>query len=87
MLLLSSPFSDICIEVTYVFVVVVQSLSRVQLPTDYSTPGLPVLHYLPEFAQTHVHSVGDAIQSSHPLLPPSPPFLNLSQRMYLEVNK
>ena len=39
---------------------------------DCSTPGFPVLHYLPEFAQTHVHSVGDAIQSSHPLLSPSP---------------
>ena len=35
-------------------------------PTDCSTPGFPV-HYLPEFAQIHVQSVGDAIQSSHPL--------------------
>ena len=41
--------------------------------------GFPVLHYLPEFAQTHVHCVYDAIQPSHPLLPPSPPALNLSQ--------
>ena len=41
-------------------------------PTDCSTPGFPVLHYLPEFAQTHVHWVEDAIQPSHPLLPPSP---------------
>ena len=47
---------------------------------DYSTPGFPVFHYLLEFAQTHVHRVGDAIQSSHPLLSPSPPALkNLSQ--------
>ena len=38
-------------------------------PMDFSTPGFPVLHYLLEFAQTHVHWVGDAIQSSHPLLP------------------
>ena len=38
-----------------------------------STPGLPVHHQLPEFTQTHVHWVGDAIQSSHPLLSPSPP--------------
>ena len=38
---------------------------------------LPVLHYLPEFAETHVHWVSDAIQSSHPLPPPSPPALNL----------
>ena len=38
-------------------------------PMDCSTPGFPVLHYLPEFAQTHVHWVSDAIQSSHPLPP------------------
>ena len=48
-------------------------------PTDCSTPGFPVLHYQPEFAQTHVHWVDDAIQPSHPLLPPSPPAFNLSQ--------
>ena len=36
---------------------------------DCSTPGFPVLHYLPEFAQTHVHWVGDAIQPSHPVFP------------------
>ena len=41
-------------------------------PTDCSTPGLPVLYHLPEFAQTHVHWVGDAIQPSHPLSSPSP---------------
>ena len=38
-----------------------------------STPGFPVLHQLPELAQTHVRQVGDAIQPSHPLLSPSPP--------------
>ena len=38
-------------------------------PLDCNTPGFPVLHYLSEFAQTHVHWVGDAIQPSHPLLP------------------
>ena len=43
-----------------------------------STPGLPVHHHLPEFTQTHVHQVGDAIQPSHPLSSPSPPTLNLS---------
>ena len=48
-------------------------------PMVYSTPGFPVLHYLTEFAQTHVHWVNDAIQQSHPLLSPSPPALNLSQ--------
>ena len=41
--------------------------------------GLPVHHQLPEFTQTHVHWVGDAIQPSHPLSSPSPPALNLSQ--------
>ena len=40
-------------------------------PMNRSTPGLPVHHQLPEFIQTHVHRVGDAIQPSHPLLSPS----------------
>jgi len=44
-----------------------------------STPGLPVHHQLPEFTQTHVHRVSDAIQPSHPLLSPSPPAPNPSQ--------
>ena len=59
---------------------VVQLLSRVGLcnPMDCSMPGFPVFHYLPDFAQTHVHWVSDAIQPSHPLLSPSPAF-NLSQ--------
>ena len=43
-----------------------------------STPGLPVHHQLPEFTQTHVHRVGDAIQPSHPLSSPSPPAHNES---------
>ena len=42
-------------------------------PMNHSAPGLPVHHHLPEFNQTHVHRVGDAIQSSHPLSSPSPP--------------
>ena len=42
-------------------------------------PGFPVLYYLPEFAQTYAHLVSDAIQQSHPLSPPSPLALNLSQ--------
>ena len=45
---------------------------------DCSAPRFLVLHYLPELAQIHVHWVGDAIQPSCPLLPPSPPALNLS---------
>ena len=47
-------------------------------PMNRSTPGLPVHHQLPEFTQTHVHRVGDAIQPSHPLLSPSPPAPNPS---------
>ena len=50
---------------------------------NHSTPGLPVHHQLPEFPQTHVHQVGDAIQPSHPLLSPSPPAPNPSQHQAL----
>ena len=46
---------------------------------DCSMSGFPVFHYVPEFAHTYVTWVGDAIQPSHPLLPPSPPALSLSQ--------
>ena len=48
-----------------------------------STPGLPVHHRLPEFTQTHVHPVSDAIQPSHPLSSPSPLAPNLSQHQSL----
>ena len=48
-----------------------------------STPGLPVHHQLPEFAQTHVHRVSDAIQPSHPLSSPSPLAPNPSQHQSL----
>ena len=44
---------------------------------DWSTPGFPVHHQLPEPVQTHVHRDGDAIQPYHPLLSPSPPDFNL----------
>ena len=47
-------------------------------PMDCSPPGFPVLHCLLEFAQIHVHWIGDAIQPSHLVLPPSPPAFNLS---------
>ena len=50
---------------------------------DYSTIGLPVDHQLPEFTQTHLHRVGDAIQPSHPLSSPSPPAFNLAQHQGL----
>ena len=48
-----------------------------------STPGLPVHHHLPEFTQTHIHQVSDAIQPSHPLSSPSPPDPNPSQHQSL----
>ena len=50
---------------------------------DHSTPGPPVHHQLPEPTQTHVISVSDAIQTSHPLSSPSPPAFNLSQHQGL----
>ena len=58
---------------------VAQSCPTLCDPMDCSTPGLPVHHQLPEFTQTHVHWVSDAIQPSHPLSSPSPPAFNLSQ--------
>ena len=62
---------------------VAQSCPTLCDPMDCSTPGLPVHHQLPEFTQTHIHRVGDAIHPSHPLLSPSPPALNLSQHQGL----
>ena len=62
----------------YQFSSVTQSCPTLCDPMNHSMPGLPVHHQLPESLQTHVHSVGDAIQPSHPLSP-SPSALNLSQ--------
>ena len=62
---------------------VTQSCPTLCDPVHCSTPGLPVHHQLPEFAQTHVHQVSDAIQPSHPLLSPSPPAPNPSQHQGL----
>ena len=63
---------NICCSVTQLYLTLCD-------PMHGSTPGLPVLHCLLEFAQTHVHRVGDASQPSHPLSSPSPPALTLSQ--------
>ena len=52
-------------------------------PWDFNTPGFPILHYLPKFAQTHVQKVGDDIQPAHLLLPRSPLALNLPQHQGL----
>ena len=62
---------------------VAQSHPTLCNPMNYSTWGLPVHHQLLESTKTHVHSLGDAIQPSHPLSSPSPPTLNLSQHQGL----
>ena len=61
---------------------VAQSCPTLCDPMDCSTPGFPILHQLPELAQTHIHRVSDATQPSHPLSSPSPAF-NLSQNQGL----
>ena len=58
---------------------VTQSCPTLCNPMDCGTPDFPVLHYLPEFAQTHAHWVSDVIKISQPLPPHSPLALNLSQ--------
>ena len=65
------------------FSFVAQSCPTLCNPMNCSTPGLPVHHQLPEFTQTHVHRVSDAIQLSHPLSSPSPPVPNPSQHQSL----
>ena len=62
---------------------VAQSCPTLCNPMNHSTPGLPVHHQLPEYTQTHVHRVRDAIQPSHPLSSPSPPAPNPSQHQSL----
>ena len=65
------------------FSLVGQSCPNLCNPMNCSMPGLPVHHQLPEFTQTYVHGIDDAIQPSHPLSSPSPPALNLSQHQGL----
>ena len=62
---------------------VTQSCPTLWDAMNRSTPGLSVHHQLPEFTQSHVHRVSDAIQPSHPRLSPSPPTLNPSQHQSL----
>ena len=73
----------VAIVSTVQFSSVSQSCPTLCDPMNRSTPGLPVHHQLPEFTQTHVHRVGDAIQPSHPLSSPSPPAPNPSQHQGL----
>ena len=70
-------------KVPFQFSSVTQSCPTLCHPMDCSTPGFPVLHHLPELAQTIVHAVDHAIQPSHPLSSPSPPAFNLSQHQGL----
>ena len=64
------------------FCLVAKSCLTLRNPMDRSTPGFPVSHHHPKFAQIHVHCIGDAIQPSHPLLSFSPAAFNLSQLCY-----
>ena len=65
---------------------VAQSCRSLCDPMNRSTPGLPVHHQFPEFTQTHVHRVSDAIQPSHPLSSPFPPAPSPSQHQYVKYN-
>ena len=67
-----------CVKKEFQLSSVTQSCPTLCNAVDCSTPGFPVLHYLPELAQTHVHRVSDTIQPSHPLSSPSPPVFNLT---------
>ena len=68
---------------TLQFSSVTQSCPTLCEPMEWSRPGFPAHHKLPELTQTRVHRVGDAIQSSHPLLSPYSPAFNLSQHQCL----
>ena len=77
-------YVDRCMYV-YCCCSVTQSYPTLHDPMDCSTPGLPVHHYLHEYAQTHVHWLGKAIQSSH-LLSPAPPDFNIYQHQGLQFH-
>ena len=77
------PFHPFILSSSIQFSSVAQLCPTLYNPMDHKMPGLPDHHQLPEFTQTHVHWVGDAIQPSHPLSSPSPPALNLSQHQGL----
>ena len=75
------------IIVNHQFSSVAQSCPTLCNSMNRSTPGLPVHQQLLESTQTHVHCVGDAIQSSHPLPSPSSPALNLSQHQSFQMSQ
>ena len=72
---------------THQFSSVAQLCPTLCNPMDCSTSGFPVHHQLLEFAQTHVHRVGDAIQPSQPLSSPSPPSFNISQQIGTQLTQ
>ena len=76
---INGSFLFIAEKYSTVVVVVAKLYLTLCDPMNGSTPGFSVHHYLPEFLQTHVHRVSDAIQPSHPLSPPSPLALSFSQ--------
>ena len=81
-----SLIKDMKVRVTgylIAFSSVAQSCPTLCDPMNHSAPGLPVHHQLPEFPQTYVHQVGDAIQPSHPRSSPSPPAPNPAQHQDL----
>ena len=83
----SGPTNWACISLIaggfFQFSSATQSCPTLCNPMNHSMPGLPVHHQFPEFTQTHVHRVGDAIQPSHPLSSPSPPAPNPSKHQGL----
>ena len=87
----SAPTMENSVEIPYKienrtaiqFSSITQSCLTLCNPMNCSTPGLPIHHQLPEFTQTHVHWVSDAIRPSHPLSSPSPPAFSLSQHQGL----
>ena len=78
-----SPYITTFIILSVQFSSVAQLCPTLCDPMNHSTPGLPVHYQLPEFTQTHVHRVGDAIQPSHPLSSPFPPTPNPFQHQSL----
>ena len=79
----SATWGQTITKLSVQFSLVAQSCPTLCDPMNRSMPGLPVHHHLPEFTQTHVHRVGDAIQPSHLLSSPSPPAPNPSQHQSL----
>ena len=80
-------FPPLCLTKPFQFSSVAQPCPTLCDPINRSTPGLPVHHQLPEFTQTHVHWVGDAIQPSHPLSSPSPLAPNPSQHQSFPLSQ